>query len=64
MKFGKRILDDERKEEILVDFIQQLSKYPKVLGDYQKWLNEEVLDTSDMRTMGASESTIPYLRGD
>jgi len=51
-------LDDERKEEILADFIQQLTKYPKALGDYRKWLNAEGIDTSDMRTMVAAEGTM------
>ena len=51
-------LNDERKEEALAGLIQQFSKYPEVLGDYRKWLNAEGIDTSDMRTMGASESTM------
>jgi len=51
-------LEDERKEEALADLIQQYSKYPEALGDYREWLNKQEIDTSDMRTMGAAESTM------
>lgn len=51
-------MEDEKKEEALADLIRQYSQYPEVLGDYRTWLTEQGIDTSDMRPMGASESTM------
>lgn len=51
-------LNDEKKEELLEGLINQLSKYPEGLGNYRDWLVANGVDTTGMRTMGASESTM------
>ncbi|CAI9393860.1 TPA: ISLre2 family transposase [Acinetobacter baumannii] len=51
-------LDTEKKEERLEALINQLSPYPEALGDYRIWLQEQGIDTSDMRPMGSAEGTM------
>lgn len=51
-------LENEKKEERLEEFIQQLSKYPQALGDYREWLKEKDIDTSHYRPMGSAEGTM------
>ncbi|MEJ9151460.1 ISLre2 family transposase [Bacillus smithii] len=51
-------LETEDQEERLDQLIRQLEKYPEALGDYQKWLQEQGIDTKGMRPMGSAEGTM------
>lgn len=51
-------LEDEEKEEKLEKLIEQLSQYPKALGDYREKLKQKGIDTTDFRPMGSAEGTM------
>jgi len=51
-------LENEKKEERLEELINQLSQYPKALGDYRKKLKKMGIDTSEFRPMGSAEGTM------
>lgn len=51
-------LEDESKENALVEFISQLEQYPEALVDYRVRLKEQGIDISGMRPMGSAEATM------
>lgn len=51
-------LEDEGLEERLEQLIKQISKYPRALEDYRKWLAEKDVEISGYRPMGSAEGTM------
>jgi hypothetical protein len=51
-------LEDESKENALIEFIRQLEQYPEALVDYRVRLKEQGIDITGMRPMGSAEATM------
>lgn len=51
-------LEMEEQEQRLEQLIRQLERYPKALGNYRKWLEEQGIETTGMRQMGSAEGTM------